>query len=69
MCLFAKSLNFDGFFLTESCKMHYESKGEKKIPKGKAKETSKEKQLLLELSYPSSETTSYSTDSKASTEF
>lgn len=49
--------------------MHYESKGEKKIPKGKAKETSKEKQLLLELSYPSSETTSYSTDSKASTEF
>lgn len=48
--------------------MHYESKGEK-VPKGKAKETSKEKQLLLELSYPSTQIVSYSTDSKTSTEF
>lgn len=43
MCLFVKSLNFDGFFLIESCKMYYESKGEKKIFKGKVKEISKEK--------------------------
>lgn len=68
MCLFAKSLNFDGFFLTESCKMHYKSKG-KKFPKGKAKNNSKEKQLLLEWSYPSTPTASYSTDSETSKEF